>query len=69
MQWNNLDYEVQVKIMSLIEDLLLEQTDIEIQDGMVAALKELEMWSNTPCPTTEDWPYPYVADAIGQDDK
>ena len=68
MQWNELDYSVQQKVMGLIEELLLKQTDIEIQDGMVAALTELEVWSNSPCLTTDDWPYSYIAQAMGQDE-
>lgn len=49
MLWNELSYPDQVKILSLIEDLLLRQTEEKIQDGLVAALVELETWDNSPC--------------------
>lgn len=51
--WNEINYETQMKIMSLIEDLLLKQTNESIQDGMVAAITELEIWSNSPCEVIE----------------
>ena len=47
--WNELSYETQLKVMDLVEELLLEQSDIDMQDGLAAALKELEIWSNSPC--------------------
>ncbi len=66
IQWNELSFEQQKKILGLIEDLLLRQTDIELQDGLVAAMVELEMWSNSPCPVLDvdsEGPYiSYVAD-------
>lgn len=47
--WNELSYETQIKVMDLMELLLLEQSDIELQDGLAAAISELEIWSNSPC--------------------
>lgn len=49
MLWNELSYEEQLKILSLIEDTLLKQVDELMQDGLVAAIVELEAWSNCPC--------------------
>jgi hypothetical protein len=51
--WNEIDYETQVKVMDLVEQLLLKQTEIPLQDGMAAALAELEIWSNSPCKVLE----------------
>lgn len=70
VMWNELSYELQLKVISLIQDdLLLKQTDIDLQDGLVAALAELETWSNSPCPISEDYDeYPYVAQAVDQED-
>lgn len=53
MQWNNFDYQTQKKILDMLEDLLLKQTDIDIQEAMVAAILELEAWSNRPCPVQD----------------
>ena len=50
IQWNDVDYKTQRKILDMFEDLLLKQTEFEIQDAMVAAIVELEVWSNRPCP-------------------
>lgn len=47
--WNEIDYETQKRVMDLIEELLLKQKEIDLQDGMAAALAELEVWSNSPC--------------------
>jgi hypothetical protein len=49
IQWNELTFEQQQKILACIEDLLLRQTDIDMQDGLVAAMTELETWSHSPC--------------------
>lgn len=50
IQWNDVDYKTQKKILDMLEDLLLKQTEFDIQDAMVAAIVELEVWSNRPCP-------------------
>ena len=64
IQWNNVDYKTQRKILSMLEELLLKQTEFEIQDAMVAAIVELETWSNRPCPVQdEDEQGPYIAQA------
>lgn len=54
MNWNSFDYATQKKILDMLEDLLLRQTDIEIQEAMVAAILELEAWSNRPCPIIDE---------------
>jgi len=56
MLWNELSYENQLKVISLIEDALLEQTDELMQDGLIAAITELETWSNSPCETMSAQP-------------
>jgi hypothetical protein len=62
MLWNELSYEDQIKVMNLIEDLLLRQTHESMQDGLVAALNELELWSNSPCETIPP-EEPFIAQA------
>ena len=63
--WNNVDYKTQRKILEMMEDLLLKQSDFEIQDAMVAAIVELETWSNRPCAVQEeDDKGPYVVQAV-----
>lgn len=52
--WNEIDYDTQKRVMDLIEELLLKRTDEDLQDGMAAALSELEIWSNSPCQIVED---------------
>jgi hypothetical protein len=53
IQWNDVDYKTQQKVLGLLEDLLLKQSNFEIQDAMVAAIVELEVWSNRPCPVQD----------------
>ncbi len=54
MQWNELDYELQRKVIDRIVDLLKDEEDSSMQDGIMAAVHELEIWSNTPCTVLED---------------
>lgn len=64
MQWNDLDYETQRQVISQIGDLMLKQTDERLQFAMAAAMVELDMWSNTPCPIiARDEKGQYVAQA------
>jgi hypothetical protein len=49
MLWNHLDYSLQVKVIDRIVDLLRDEDDDLMQDGLIAAVHELEVWSNTPC--------------------
>ena len=64
MLWNELSYNDQLKVLNLIEDLLLRQSDEEMQDGLVAALNELEIWSHAPCGgSLTSIEEPYVAQA------
>jgi hypothetical protein len=65
MQWNDLSFDVQQKVYARMEDLLLRETDEELQVAIVAAMEELETWDNSPCKVVEskeDWPY--VAQAV-----
>jgi hypothetical protein len=48
MQWNNIDYDMQMKILDRIGDLILQETDESMQFGIAAAITELEVWSNSP---------------------
>lgn len=61
MQWNDLDWATQMKVLDRFGDILLQETDERLQFAMAAGIVELEIWSNTPCEVLhEDG---YVADA------
>jgi hypothetical protein len=54
MLWNDLNYDLQLKVYACIEEALLKQKDESIQDAIILALKELEVWDNSPCPIIEE---------------
>lgn len=70
MQWNDLTWEEQKQILDKIEDLLLQQTDEKVQDAMVAAISELEIWSNRECKILQEFEGflddEYIAEASDQ---
>lgn len=49
MLWNELNYELQQKVIDRIVDLLKDEENDAMQDGIIAAVHELEVWSNSPC--------------------
>lgn len=49
MIWNRLNYNLQQKVIDCIVTLLESEEDSNIQDGLIAAVHELEVWSNSPC--------------------
>ncbi len=53
MLWNHLEYKTQSKVIDRIVDLLKDEEDDLIQDGIIAAVHELEVWSNSPCQVIE----------------
>lgn len=61
MLWNELDYNLQVKVIDRIVDLLRDEDDDAMQDGIIAAVHELEVWSNTPCQIVDTDGYIAVA--------
>ena len=66
MQWNELDYDLQMKVVDRIINLLDKEKDPMMWEGIVAAMHELEIWSNSPCLTVEynfDDETPFVAQA------
>ena len=68
MIWNELDYGLQVKVIDRIVELLKDEENGDMQDGLIAAIHELEVWSNTPCQIVgEDGLPDYVAVAVEQD--
>ena len=68
MLWNHLDYSTQVKVIDRIVDLLKNEEDDLMQDGIIAAIHELEVWSNTPCQVIDEEGFTeYVAIAVEQD--
>jgi hypothetical protein len=54
MLWNHLDYSLQCKVIDRIVDLLKDEEDELMQDGIIAAVHELEVWSNSPCEIVEN---------------
>jgi hypothetical protein len=49
MIWNQLNYGLQQKVIDRIVTLLEIEEDSDMQDGLIAAIHELEVWSNSPC--------------------
>lgn len=49
MLWNELDYDDQIKVLDKISSLVEKEKDSIVKSGLVAALNELDIWSNTPC--------------------
>jgi hypothetical protein len=58
MIWNQLPYELQQKIIDRIVTLLETEDDDHMQDGLIAAIHELEVWSNSPCEIIGDHGFP-----------
>ena len=63
MLWNELDYETQMKIIDRMISLLQNEDDDLMQDGLMAAVHELETWSNSPLQDKDiiDGSEPFVA--------
>lgn len=59
MQWNHVPYDIQLKVMDKIGDLMLKEENETLMFAMASALVELELWSNSPIPGDE----PYAAQA------
>lgn len=49
MIWNKLNYGLRQKVIDRIVTLLESEEDSDMQDGLIAAVHELEVWSNSPC--------------------
>lgn len=58
MIWNQLPYELQQKVINRIVTLLETESDDAMQDGIIAAVHELEVWSNTPCEIIGEYGFP-----------
>lgn len=54
MLWNECDYELQERVLLRISFLISQEKNLEIKDGLIAAINELEIWSNHPCLGFED---------------
>jgi hypothetical protein len=46
-----------MKVVDRIVDLLKDEEDDTMQDGIIAAVHELEVWSNSPCQIVEADPF------------
>jgi len=57
MLWNELSYEMQMRVLDRISDLISGEKDEELQFAIAAAVVELEVWSNTPCTIVEEESY------------
>jgi hypothetical protein len=53
MLWNHLSYDLQCRVIDRIVDLLKDEESEEMVDGLMAAVHELEVWSNSPCTIVE----------------
>ena len=72
MIWNELPYELQQKVINRIVTLLETESNTDMQDGLIAAVHELEVWSNTPCQIQDEDEngmfIAYAADPFPEDD-
>src|ERR1700728_3445725 len=50
MQFTELTYEMQLKVLSRIGDAMLKEEDEFLQFAMASAMVELETWCNAPIP-------------------
>ena len=50
MLWNEISYEDQTIILDKICELAKQELNYTIRKGLVAAINELDAWSNNPCP-------------------
>lgn len=64
MQWNELDYEMQMKVIERISSLLNKEKNKEVREALIAAIHELEIWSNSPCTELEENRYPMEEEGI-----
>lgn len=48
MTWNQLNYELQKQVINALIKSLETEEDSLMQDGIMAAINELELWSNSP---------------------
>ena len=48
MQWNEVDYATQLKALGRIAILVAREDDKDVRLAIVAALNELDLWSNNP---------------------
>ena len=60
MIWTELDFKTQEKVIDKITELLNHEYDNIIQDGIMAAVCELELWANRPAPEDNE---PFIAEA------
>ena len=50
MQFTELSYEMQLKVLDRFGDAMLKEQDEFLQFAMASAMVELEMWCNAPIP-------------------
>lgn len=68
MLWNELDYSIQAMVIDKIVDILRNEDNDIMQDGIMAAVHELELWSNKNLEELHNAPpNDYVAFAVEQD--
>lgn len=67
MLWNELEYSLQSKVVDRIVDLLKEEGDDSVVDGIMAAVHELELWSNQNIDELHERSNDYIALAVEQD--
>ncbi len=47
MYWNQLPYSLQKRVISSIRNTIGKEKDRQLQDAIVSAIYELEIWSNS----------------------
>lgn len=63
MSWDKLDYDLQIKVLNKINDLIAEETDPALLKALIEASNELKLWMVNPAALE-----PYVAEAQETDE-
>jgi hypothetical protein len=53
MLWNEVDADLQKKVIAKVEAMLDKTSDRKTYNAILAAMYELQLWSNVPCETHE----------------
>jgi hypothetical protein len=54
MLWNQLDYDLQCKVYDRLKESILEETNLDMQRAIIAAISELKHWDNSSCLVQEE---------------
>lgn len=58
MSWDKLNYDLQIKVLNKINDLIAEETDPKLLKALIEASNELKLWMVNPANIE-----PYIVEA------